>query len=70
MVERKESTPERISKRKYEASHREERRKTSGNFQTMIPRELFDEINVFLREKNMTKVEFIKQAFEYLQSKK
>ena len=38
----------------------------NANFQTMIPRELFEEINVFLTEKGMTKVEFIKKAYEIM----
>ncbi len=40
----------------------------SGNFQTMIPRELFDEITALLHECNMTKVEFIKKAYEILKN--
>lgn len=34
----------------------------------MIPRELFEEINVFLTEKGLTKVDFIKKAFEIMQN--
>lgn len=34
----------------------------------MIPRELFEEINVFLTEKGMTKVDFIKKAFDAMQN--
>ena len=37
------------------------RKEKNANFQTMIPRELFEEINVFLTEKGMTKVDFIKK---------
>ncbi|MGN1051810.1 MAG: hypothetical protein ACI4SH_00310 [Candidatus Scatosoma sp.] len=40
----------------------------SGNFQTMLPRDLFVEINAFLKERNMTKVDFIKKAYEMLKS--
>ena len=32
----------------------------------MIPRELFEEINVFLTENGMTKVDFIKIAYEIM----
>lgn len=32
----------------------------------MIPRELFEEINAFLTEKDMTKVDFIKKAYEIM----
>ena len=33
----------------------------------MIPRELFEEINAFLTEKGMTKVDFIKKAYEIME---
>ena len=68
MVTRKGDTPQRIANRKYEARNKEKRQAASGNFQTMIPRELFDEINAFLNERKMTKVDFIKKAYEYLKS--
>ena len=35
----------------------------------MIPKELFEEINAFLNEKGMTKVDFIKKAYEMLKQK-
>ena len=34
----------------------------------MIPRELYDEINAFLKKRKMTKVDFIKKAYDYLKS--
>ena len=40
MVTRKEDTPQRIANRKYEERNKEKRQAASGNFQTMIPREL------------------------------
>ncbi len=68
MVTRKEDTPQRVANRKYEEKNREKRKATSGNFQTMIPRELYDEVNAFLKERNMTKVDFIKKAYEILKN--
>lgn len=68
MVTRKEDTPQRIANRKYEERNKERRQAASGNFQTMIPRELFEEINAFLKERNMTKVDFIKKAYEHMKS--
>lgn len=68
MVKRKDDTPQRIANRKYEAKNKEKRRAASGNFQTMIPRDLYDEINAFLKERNMTKVDFIKRAYEIMKS--
>ncbi len=63
MVTRKEDTPQRVANRKYEAKNKDKRKQTSGNFQTMIPRELYNEINTFLKERKMTKVDFIKKAY-------
>ncbi len=68
MVTRKEDTARRQSRRAYEERKKEERNAKNSNFQTMIPKELYDEIDAFLIEKRMTKVEFIKQAYEYLKS--
>ena len=50
MVTRKENTPQRLANRKYEDKNKEKRKATSGNFQTMIPRELLEKINAFLKE--------------------
>ena len=66
MVTKKEDTPQRIARRKYEQEHKEQRQQKSGNFQTMIPRELYEEINAYLKENNITKVDFIKQAYEIM----
>ena len=66
MVTRKEDTSKRVARRKYEEKNKELRKEKNANFQTMIPRELFEEINVFLNENGMTKVEFIKKAYEIM----
>ena len=42
----------------------------SGNFGTMIPRALFNEINEFLEEHDITKVRLIKEGYEALKKKK
>ena len=69
MVARKEDTSKRVARRKYEEKNKELRKEKNANFQTMIPRELFEEINTFLTEKGMTKVDFIKKAYEMLKQK-
>ena len=69
MVTRKEDTSKRVARRKYEEKNKELRKETSANFQTMIPRELFEELNVFLAEKGMTKVDFIKEAYQLMKNK-
>ena len=66
MVTRKEATPQRIANRKYEEKNKEKRKATSGNFQTMIPRELFEKINAFLKEYGYTNVELIQAGYEEL----
>ena len=66
MVTRKEETPQRRANRKYEEKNKEQRRAKCGNLQTMIPRDLFDEVNAFLKEKGITKVDLIRTGYEYL----
>ena len=68
MVTRKEDTPQRVANRKYEEKNKQKRQAASGNFQTMIPRDLFDEVNAFLKERNMSKVDFIKKAYELMKN--
>mgnify|MGYP001051532216 FL=1 len=68
MVTRKEDTPQRVANRKYEEKNKQKRQAASGNFQTMIPRDLFDEINAFLKERNISKVDFIKKAYEFMKN--
>lgn len=65
-MERKEDSSRRITRRKYEEKHKERRKQTSGNFGTMIPRALYDEINEFLRVNNITKVRLIAEGYEAL----
>lgn len=69
MVTRKEDTSKRVARRKYEEKNKELRKEKNANFQTMIPRELFEEISTFLTEKGMTKVDFIKKAYEIMKKK-
>lgn len=69
-MERKEDTLSRKTRRKYEEKHKEKRKQTSGNFGTMIPRALYNEINTFLEENGITKVRLIKEGYEALKSKK
>ena len=70
MVTRKEDTSKRVARRKYEEKNKELRKEKNANFQTMIPRELFEEINTLLTEKGMTKVNFIKNAYEIMKNQR
>ena len=64
-----EETARRISRRKYEEKRKEERKQTSGNFQAMMPREKYEEINRFLQENNITKVDLVVAGYEAMKAK-
>lgn len=68
MVTRKEDTPQRLANRRYEERNKEKRRANCCNFQTMIPRDLYEEINEFLKENKITKVELIKAGYVVLRN--
>ena len=65
-MERREDTPVRLARRKYEAKVKEKRKLASGTFGTMIPRTLFNEINDFLKETGFTKVQLVKAGYNAL----
>ena len=65
-MEKKETTPRRAARRSYEERNKDKRKQTSGNFGTMIPRDLFDEINEFLAKHHITKVQLILKGYEVL----
>ena len=65
-MERKENTPQRTARRKYEEANKERRKQASGNFGTMVPRPLFEEINAFLKTSGISKVQLIVAGYEAL----
>lgn len=69
MPNKLEDTARRISKRRYEERNKEERKQTSGNFQAMMPRSIYEEINAFLKENNITKVQLVVEGYEAMKSK-
>ena len=69
VMQRKENTPGRESRRRYEERNKEKRKQASGNFGTMIPRELLEEINAFLKAHGFTKVKLIEEGYQVLQEK-
>ena len=69
-MEKREDTPVRKTRRKYEEKNKEKRKQASGNFGTMIPKAFFDEINTFLNENRITKVRLIREGYEALKTKK
>ena len=64
-----DDTARRVSRRNYEERNKEERKKTSGNFQAMMPRELYEEINAFIKENNITKVQLVVEGYEAMKKK-
>lgn len=65
-MDRKENTPLREARRKYEEKNKEKRKAASGTFSTYMPRKELDEINEFLKKNNISKVELIRKGFEVL----
>lgn len=64
-----EDTPRRLSKRKYEDRKKEERKQTSCNFQAMMPRATYEEINAFLTENRITKVDLVVAGYNAMKEK-
>ena len=69
-MERREDTPARVARRKYEEKVKEKRREINATFGTMIPRTLFNEINAFLKETGFTKVQLVKAGYNALLDEK
>ena len=67
-MEKKETTPRRVARRSYEERNKDKRKQASGNFGTMIPRALYEEINAFLTEHGLTKVKLIEAGYSVLKS--
>ena len=67
-MDKKETTPRRTARRNYEERNKEKRKQASGNFGTMIPRDLFEEINEFLTKNHITKVQLIFRGYESLKA--
>lgn len=65
---RKEDTPKRIVRRRYEERHREERLQKTKVWGTSVDRELANEIDSFLEQYKIKKVELIYAGYKALQS--
>lgn len=68
-MNRKEDTPMRVTRRKYEETHAKERKEKSKVWGTSIDRQLAEEINMFLEENNFKKVELIYAGYLALKSR-
>ena len=67
-MNRKEDTPIRVTRRKYEETHAEERKEKTKVWGTSIDRRLAEEIDLFLEENNIKKVELIYAGYAALKS--
>lgn len=68
-MERKEDTAQRITRRNYELTHKEERKAKSIVWGTSINRNLGEAINRFLEKYGFTKVELIEAGYKALTDK-
>ena len=62
-----EDTSRRLSRRKYEDKNKAERKQTSCNFQAMMPRATYEEINAFLLENKITKVDLVVAGYNAME---
>ncbi len=65
-MKRKEDTPVRIIRRRYEERHREGRVQKYKVWGTSIEREFSDEIDAFLKEHDLKKVDLIYEGYQAL----
>lgn len=65
-MKRKEDTPERIWRRRYEERNKEERQKKNKVWGTSVERELAEEIDAFLKKHGLKKVELICEGYNAL----
>ena len=67
-MKRKEDTPLRIKRRRYEERNKEERLKKNKVWGTSIERKFAEEIDAFLKEHDLKKVDLIYAGFQALQN--
>lgn len=65
-MKRKEDTPERIWRRRYEERNKEERQKKNKVWATSIERDFADGIDAFLKKHGLKKVELIYEGYNAL----
>lgn len=66
-MERRENTPERIMKRRYEEKHKDERKAQHKVWGTSLDRKFAEEIDEFLKIHNIPKVALICAGYKALQ---
>ena len=66
---KKEETPIRKARRRYEEEHYNERREANKVWGTSVPRDFAEELDEFLRKNNITKAGFIYMSFDLIKEK-
>lgn len=66
MDKENKENPMREIRRRYEERHKEERKKSSKQFNTRLPTGVCDEINAFLEENELTKVQLVLEGYRSL----
>lgn len=65
-MKRKEDTPIRKARRKYEQSNQEQRMQATKQFNTRISTQQYEEISAFLKKHRITKVQLIYEGYRSL----
>lgn len=63
---KKEETPSRKARRKYEEEHFNERREANKVWGTSVPREFAQELDEFLKQHNLSKAGFLYMSFDFI----
>lgn len=69
-MENEQLDPKREARRRYEETHREERKKRNKFFSTYLPTAEMEEINNFLKEYKVSKVELVRAGYKVLKKEK
>ena len=59
-------SPAKMARRRYEKTHKEERKEATGQFNTRLPRPIFEQINRFLKQHGIPKTELIYAGYDTL----
>ena len=62
-------TDRRIINKRYEDRHKEERKARNGTFSTSMSREDLEELNKFLQENNIRKIDLVYTGWKVMESK-
>ena len=63
-MNRKEDTPMRVTRRKYEETHAKERKENNKVWATSVPRKFAENLDNFLAKYNISKAAFLYMSFD------